>query len=97
LARDSTAHLTMNVYARALDERLAEVTEAVGRMLQLVSTTEAQQPNGRKIRCSHGKELLVEAAGVEPDPALFDNLRRRATLAPKPKSGGGFGSNSLSS
>ena len=28
---------------------------------------------------------MVEAAGVEPDPALFDNLRRRATLAPKPK------------
>jgi len=34
---------------------------------------------------------MVEAAGVEPDPAPFDNLRRRATLAPKPKGEKGLG------
>ena len=43
------------------------------------------------------KGEMVEAAGVEPDPALFDKWRRRATLAPKPKRDNGFGPNLLSS
>jgi len=40
---------------------------------------------------------MVEAAGVEPAPALFDDLRRRATLPPKPKREKRFGSYLLSS
>jgi len=38
-----------------------------------------------------------EAEGVEPDPALFDDLRRRATSAPTPKRDTRFGFYLLSS
>lgn len=43
LARHQTPGLTLNTYARARNERLAEVVEAVGRTLRPTSTTEAQR------------------------------------------------------
>jgi hypothetical protein len=39
---------------------------------------------------------MVEAAGIEPYPALFEKWRRRATFVVKSMKGKGFGSNSLS-
>jgi hypothetical protein len=39
---------------------------------------------------------LVEAAGIEPYPALFEKRRRRATFVINSMKGKGFGSNSLS-
>ncbi len=38
----------------------------------------------------------LEAAGIEPYPALFEKRWRRATFVAKAKRGNGFGSNSLS-
>jgi len=40
---------------------------------------------------------MVEAAGIEPDPAYFEKRRRRATFVVNSMKGKGFGSNSLSS
>ena len=40
---------------------------------------------------------MVEAAGIETYPALFEKRRRRATFLAISKKGRGFGSNSLSS
>jgi hypothetical protein len=39
---------------------------------------------------------MVEAAGIEPYPALFEKRRRRATFVVNSMKDKGFGSNSLS-
>jgi hypothetical protein len=39
---------------------------------------------------------MVEAAGIEPDPAFFEKGRRRATFVVNSMKGKRFGSNSLS-
>jgi hypothetical protein len=39
---------------------------------------------------------MVEAAGIEPDPALIEKRRRHATFVVNSMKGKGFGSNSLS-
>jgi len=39
---------------------------------------------------------MVEAAGIEPDPATFENRRRRATFVVNSMNGKRFDSNSFS-
>jgi hypothetical protein len=39
---------------------------------------------------------MLEAAGIEPDPALFEKRRRRATFLVNSNKGKGFDPNSLS-
>jgi len=76
LARHSTPQLTMNVYARARDERLSEAVERVGEVvlskpervpsvyrLAVGAEQESATPNTyRELR----SEKMVEAAGIEP-------------------------------
>jgi integrase len=67
LARHSDARLTMDTYARARKDRLAEVAQSIGAPLQ-VSTTEAQRKKRRSRSKGIPKAWMVEAAGVEPAP-----------------------------
>ena len=62
-ARHATPNLTMNTYARAHSEHLAEVEEAVG---QLNRSTKAQR--GKVLAPSYARtqSRVVEAAGIEP-------------------------------
>ncbi len=49
-----------------------------------------------KIRPSTRFARLVEAAGIEPYPALFEKQRRRATFVVNSKKGNSLRCNSLS-
>ena len=81
----------MNIYARVVPDRLAEVSEAVGNMIglapEMVSENalcmhplavgaEGKGPNPSYIKES-GPKLLVEAGGIEPPSE--DNLPRIST------------------
>jgi hypothetical protein len=79
LLRHSTPHLTMNAYARARDDRLAEVAERVGAVVLAPSGQLSDVPgaSGRGEAFPHDdaspcfrkgsqERELVEAGGIEP-------------------------------
>ncbi len=63
LARHSTPVLTMNTYARARNERLAEVAEAVGKVVNI-------GPNDDYVPSMHGKAAGAESVDVKACDAL---------------------------
>jgi len=91
LARHASADLTMNVYARARSERLAEVTEAVGRNHR--STTGAQRVEVLAASGADERGSMVAASGFEPGraPEEADSNARRSVASSdkiRHKSGG---------
>jgi hypothetical protein len=88
LARHATAHLTMNVYARARSERLAEVAEKVGEVIDDTQSpdvekratgttgTAVQQTSGILMAYKGIKEL--EVVGVTSDWAITSDTSKLA-------------------
>ena len=67
LARQASANLTMNVYARARDGRLAGVAQAVGdNVWSKGNTTGTQQKAGSYVSTRSEKRYMVPGAGLEP-------------------------------
>ena len=64
LARHATPELTVNGYARARSERLAEVAERVGQNFRSIAG--AQRENGGALIRAIRDSCVVEAAGIEP-------------------------------
>jgi len=93
LARHSTPDMTMNVYGRAFDDRLAELSEAVGAQIlpkKCLSRTETEvnrniksaQTSGSKIiNNSPAESYRVEAGGVEP-PSYLRKVKASTCLVP---------------
>lgn len=80
LARHSTPDLTMNVYARARDERLAQVAEAVGQTIRLANVTGTESAeavvgtSALAVGCAIGLEGSTPAASTNFRDSFFRNV-----------------------
>ena len=75
LARHSAANLTMNVYARAREDRLSELAHAVGAsIIPTGNTTGAQQKTAPFASSCAGRTYMVGEEGLEPSSPYGERI-----------------------